>query len=406
MVEQAQASLKLRHPTVYLDQWVWIRLAKANIGKPLQRDDLRVLEAVRGAAERGFRFPLSSTHYEETTRVGSAEQRRELARVMAPISQMQTFRSHSSLLRHQFLVALHETVGRPTFRPTQPQVIGIGVHWAFAGVQAFFKVLDPTGRVIQSVDGAWLRHLNQYGEAAVLAGPMPEELPSLIELGYVMPQELEKREGSRVDYEEWLIERLAEEPRDLDELRAVVMAREVDHEYSQLLGEIFEEYRVSFATIAGGSTGMAMRAKAIAFTKLVSTARISVDLKVEVFRNRNRRWSWNMLRDIDALSIAVPYCHLVVADRDATSLLRRTGADKRHETVVIASLEKLPDQLDLLSNSAVDTSTGWDELGPNDGEYHLDAPGPMMYDEKLAGAQLRLIDDLGRLVTRPVPTGS
>jgi len=149
MEEQAQASLKLRHPTVYLDQWVWIRLAKANIGKPLQRDDLRVLESVRGAAERGIRFPLSSTHYEETTRVGSAEQRRELARVMAPISQMQTFRSHSSLLRHQFLVALHETVGRPTFRPTQPQVIGIGVYWAFAGVQAFFKVLDPTGRVVR-----------------------------------------------------------------------------------------------------------------------------------------------------------------------------------------------------------------------------------------------------------------
>ncbi len=150
---------------------------------------------------------------------------------------------------------------------------------------------------------------------------------------------------------------------------------------------------------------MAMRSKAIAFTKRVPTARISVDLKVEVFRNRNRRWSWNMLRDIDALSIAVPYCHLVLADRDATSLLRRTEADKRHETVVISSFEKLPDQLDLLSNSAVDASTGWDELGLNDGEYHFDAPGPLMYDEKLAGAQLRLIDDLGRLVTRPAPDG-
>lgn len=70
---------------------------------------------------------------------------------------------------------------------------------------------------------------------------------------------------------------------------------------------------------------MASRAKAVAFTEKVPTARISAELKVEVFRNRSRGWSWNMLRDVDALSLAVPYCHLVVADRDATALLRRTG---------------------------------------------------------------------------------
>ena len=393
---------KLSRPTVYLDQWVWIRLANASLGKPQRSDDLRVLEAVRGAAARGVCFPLSRTHYEETTRVRSAKQRRALADVMAPISQMQTFRGHSSLLRHQFLVALHETVGRPTFRPPEPQVIGVGVHWAFTGVQAFTKVVDPNGRVLQSVDGAWLRHLNQYGEAALLAGPMPDELPSLLELGYVMPQELEKREGSRVEYEEWLTHRLADQPKDIDELRAVVMAREVEHEYSRLLGELFAEYRVTYATIAGGSTGMAMRAKAIAFTERVPTARISVDLKVEVFRNRNRRWSWNMLRDIDALSIAVPYCHLVVADRDATALLRRTGADKLYDTIMTASLDAVPEYLERLSDVATDTTNGWDILGPDDGCYHLDAPDALSYSEALAGSALRMIDDSGQFVTRPM----
>lgn len=395
-----QLPRKPSRPTVYLDQWVWIRLAKANVGKPLRRDDLRVLDAVRDAAARGICFPLSATHYEETARVRSADQRRELARVMAPISLMQTFRCHSSLLRHQFVVALHETVGRPTFRPPEPQVVGIGAYWAFAGVQAFFKVLDPNERLIQSIDGAWLRHLNQYGEAALLAGPMPDELPALLELGYVMPQELETREGSRVEYEDWLTHRLANESPNVDELRAVVMAREIEHEYSRLLGELFAEYRVSYGTIAGGSTGMAMRAKAIAFAERVPTARISVDLKTEVFRNRSRRWSWNMLRDVDALSISVPYCHLVVAHRDATTLLRRTGADRRHGTVVISSIDDLPEHLELLSDSSTDTSTGWDSLGPDDGEYHLDAPNPLEYDEVLAGASLRLVDDLGGLVTR------
>lgn len=396
-----QSRLKLSRPTVYLDQWVWIRLAKANVGRPHRSDDLRVLQAVRDAAARGVRFPLSTTHYEETARVGSADKRRELARVMGPISQMQTFRGHNSLLRHQFLVALHETVGRPTFRPPEPQVIGIGVHWAFAGVQAYFKVLDPNGRVINSVDGAWLRHLNQYGEAALLAGPMPDELPGLIELGYVMPKEIEGREGSRVEYEEWLTHRLADEPKSIDNLRAVVMAREMEHEYARLLSELFAEYRVSYATIAGGSTGMAMRAKAIAFTERVPTARISADLKVEIFRDRNRRWSWNMLRDIDALSVAVPYCHLVIADRDAAALLRRTGADKLYGTTVTASLQDLPAYLEPLSGAATDTTTGWDSLGPDDSDYHLQAPDILPYDLALAGASLRLVDSSDRIVMMP-----
>lgn len=387
---------KLARPTVYLDQWVWIRLAQANVGKPSRPGDRRVLDAVREAAAKGVCFPLSRTHYEETGRIGSAAKRRDLVEVMAPISQMQTFRGHGSLLRHQFLVALHETVGRPTFRPPEPQVIGVGVHWAFAGVQAFIRPIDPNGRVITSADGAWLRHLNQHAEAALLAGPAPDELPQLLERGYLMPQELERRAGSRVDYEAWLVNALAEKPKHVDELRALVMAREIWHEYSQLLGELFREYRVSFETIAGGSDGMASRAKAIAFTEKVPTARISAELKVEVFRNRSRRWSWNMLRDIDALSLAVPYCHLVIADRDAAALLRRTGSDKRHQTAVTASLDELPEQLADLDAIATDVSTGWDDIGPNDGEYHLEAPVALEYDETLAGAALRLVDESGQ----------
>jgi len=365
---------KLPRPTVYLDQWVWIRLAKANGGDPLRPDDHHVLDAVREAAAKGVCFPLSKTHYEETGRIGSVAQRRDLVQVMAPISQMQTFRGHGSLLRHQFLVALHETVGRPTFRPREPQVIGLGVHWAFAGVQAFIQLIDPNGRVIRSANGAWLRHLNQHAEAALLAGPAPDELPQLLERGYVMPQELERREGSRVDYEAWLVHALAEKPKDVSELRPLVMAREVWHEYSQLLGELFKEYRVSLETIAGGNTGKASRAKAVAFTEKVPTARISAELKVEVFRNKTRRWSWNMLRDVDALSLAVPYCHLVVADRDATALLRRTGADERHQTVVTASLDEVSERLAELTASATDTSTGWDRIGPDDGAYHMEPP--------------------------------
>ena len=140
--------MKLSRPAVYLDQWVWIRLARANVGRPQHNEDQRVLEAVRAAAATGIRFPLSATHYAETGRILDWRQRKDLTDVVAPISLMQTIRAQPVLMRHQFLVALHETLGRPTFRPPPPEVLGVGVHWAFSGVQAFFKVVNDEGQMI------------------------------------------------------------------------------------------------------------------------------------------------------------------------------------------------------------------------------------------------------------------
>ncbi|UWX97355.1 hypothetical protein N2K95_01255 [Arthrobacter zhaoxinii] len=398
-----QAPLKLLRPTVYLDQWVWIRLAKADAGSPKDMDDLRVLAAVRRAVTEGICFPLSATHYEETVRIRDYRQRQSLMKVMAPVSLMQTFRAHNVLLRHQFLVALHETVGRPTFRPANPEVIGIGVHWAMVGSQAFYKVLGADNQVISSVSGAWLRHLNQYAEAAVLAGPNPGELPGLLNAGYLMPRTLENQENSRLAYEQWLKRHLADQTTDPRELRAIIMAREISHEYSDLLGDIFGEYRLSFSTIADGRTGMAMRAKAIAFIERVPTARISTDLKTQLFRNKQRNWDWNMIRDIDALSLAVPYSHIVVADKDAASLLRRTEADKTYRTTVIEKLGQLPELLDELSLPSTNEGTLWDELGPDGDRYQLESPPALSYDTSLKGASLRLVDAAGRLMSGAGP---
>ena len=61
--------------SVYLDQWVWLRLAKADIGEPREDADTEVLAAVRRATAGGVAFPLSATHYMETSRITSPQRR-------------------------------------------------------------------------------------------------------------------------------------------------------------------------------------------------------------------------------------------------------------------------------------------------------------------------------------------
>jgi hypothetical protein len=120
-------------PCVYLDQWVWIRLARASKGGPQEAFDVRVLAAVQDAAEDGVAFPLSTTHYIETSKITNPRQRLGLARTMASISHCRTLRARKVLLRHQMLYAMHLTFGRPAFRPQPPEVLGTGIRWAFDG---------------------------------------------------------------------------------------------------------------------------------------------------------------------------------------------------------------------------------------------------------------------------------
>lgn len=386
-------------PSVYLDQWVWIRFARVIGGEPERRSDVAVLEAVAAAGERGVVFPLSATHYEETARVLDPRQRTALAGVMAPISQLRTLRSQGDLVRHQLLVAMHEMVGRPAFRPSPPEVLGVGVHWAFRGVKAQVRVLDPSGQ-IQDVDPSWLRQASQFFEAQVLAGPGDHEIEGLRRLGYISPREVEERPGNRLAWERVFAEKLKDESPSRAELRVWLLARELMHEYSHLLDRMLREYRLTFAAIAGGSNGKASRRRAVEFAERVPTLRIAADMKLEVFRNPGRRWSLNMLRDIDALSVALPYCRAVVADRDAAALVQRSSAPSRYGSVVIHELSRIPEVLEDLATEASASResdrTGWDAVGPGVGFRH-DLPERLVREGLPPGCVVRLCGPDGPL---------
>lgn len=396
---EADQPLKTTKPSVYLDQWVWIRLAQANLGKPVAAYDVALLRSVEAAAREGVAFPLSATHYEETIRIHDPAQRREIARVMATIAMGRTLRTQTDLVRHQLLLALHETIEKPAFRPSTPQVLGIGVHWAFRGTEGFMTVVDGDGLVLESVNPNWHRRLNQYCEFALIAGPSDAEIPILQKHGYIDPRFFETNRGNRLAWEESYVGQAAKF-KSREELRVALFLRELTHEYGASLQAIMNEYRLSISSIVNGNKANS-RAQMVAFSERVPTMRTAVEMKLELFRNPSRSWSWNMLRDIDALSVAVPYCHVVVGDRDAVHLLRRSGAPDRYGTTVIANLRDLPDLLtDLIAN--VDTQepdiSDWSSIGPGVG-FSIDQPEPLV--DAPEGVEIRLLDRLGGQISIP-----
>ncbi len=62
-------------------------------------------------------------------------------------------------------------------------------------------------------------------------------------------------------------------------------------------------------------------------------------------RNPQFRWQSNDIFDIDALSVAVAYCDLVVTDKQAANALRRGRVPERLGSQVFTNLDELADVL-------------------------------------------------------------
>lgn len=366
-------------PCVYLDQWVWIRLARAANGKPGEASDLKVLAAVQDAAESGVAFPLSTTHYLETSKITNPRQRNDIARTMASISHYRTLRARRVLLRHQMLHAMHVTFGRPVFRPQAPAVLGTGFRWAFDGEPGPMVLRGPDGPVDPTtIDRLpeFLRKANQLSELMIMAGPPDEEVGILREQYGYRPEAGKEIEASRLQWESTYVDLLAQHPASKAELRVRLQAREVIQEHLETFNALTAEYRINMNRALGYDPArpMVSRRRMVSFADAIPTLRIAVDLKVELFRNAAKPWSMNAIHDIDALSIAIPYCHIVVPDGEMASLLSRSGTGPRCGTRIISSLLEMADALPELTEQARDAPgdpTGWDWAGQWDG-YCLD----------------------------------
>ena len=364
---------------MYLDQWVWIRLARAANGEPRETTDAQVLAAVQGAAADGIAFPLSATHYIETSKTTDPRQRLDLARTMASISHCRTLRARRVLLQHQMLHAMYLNFGRPFFVPQVPEILGTGVRWAFDGEPGHMVLRGPDGLVDPAaIEGMseLLRKANQLAEVMILAGPSDADVDQLRQHHGYRPEAMIEVEASRLQWETSYIEILTQHPASKAELRVRLQVRELLHEHLAMYTALTREFRFNLSREISYDPDRpnVSRRHMVRFADAIPSMRIAVDLKVELFRNAAKPWSMNAIHDIDALSMAVPYCHIVVPDREMASLLSRSHAAERHGTQIITSLLALPGALRALAEQArraPGDRTGWDWAGPWDG-YCLD----------------------------------
>jgi hypothetical protein len=338
---------------VYLDLNHWIYLAKAATGHPDGARHLAALEALRRALASGkFMFVLSGTHHMEMEGIKSLRQRRDITDVMEELTSFRTLLSRAVLIQLEIEAALDELI---TTRPEPIQspltLIGDGVLHAF-GRRGGLRVWSAEGDdVTEKARLDWPQGPEAFDrwqaegelrlERSVLRGPTDEEAPELRAQGW-RPETArqiaeeraaeEQEQAARFDTEQGRWRR--------GRTRDVVAGRHMFIELNEWLSEGLAARGVKLMEHFDEPD------KARRFTDSMPSTDIAITLMTARHRNPQTRWTANDIFDIDALSVAVPYCDIVVTEQHACHVLKTARVEQRANTQLFDNLDELARLID------------------------------------------------------------
>jgi hypothetical protein len=332
-------------PLVYLDLNHWIGLAKAGTGHPDGERHRDAWEIVRRAQAV---FPLSTSHFMEMAGIADPRQRHDVAAVMEQLSSFICLMPAMLIMRMEIDAALQRI--DPSLSPYYGPIplLGRGVLQAFGrcgGLRVYSSAGDVTETARQSwPDGpeafeAWRETAERELDRSVLRGPTDEEAPELGALGWD-PTVARRGAEQRAQQEREQAERFAAEPHwRRGRIRDVVAGRYLLTDAQAALAEVLSAHGRRLASIVSDPPS------ARQFIDSMPSADVRISLLVAAHRNPQTRWTPNDFFDIDAMSIAVPYCDIVVTEKHASHVLHAAGLPALTGATVLTTLDELAERL-------------------------------------------------------------
>jgi len=228
------------------------------------------------------------------------------------------------------------------------RLVGTGVLHS-VGRDGRLRVRDVAGNditeVVREQSGdpagfdAMLRDAHRELDRRVLTGPADAAEEARLRADGWLPDAAVTIAETRAQRERELVDILNADPRwRLGRLRDVVTAREAVHELLEIVTNM------TYARSPDGALFtelFASREASRRTARSMPSVALVIELKTQYHRNAQLTWNTNTIFDIDALSIAVPYCDAVVTEKHAVHSLRRVHLDEAMNTAILRS----PDQL-------------------------------------------------------------
>ena len=311
--------------TVYLDQKDWIDLARAVYSDKATGPQRAIARNLKALADSGVvRFPVSDTHLMEASKICNQQRRLQLASVFARFAQGWFLASRQARLAfeiEQALARLLEIAPRSaTFEP-----VAKNFFWAFG-------------------EGLFLAELLSIGEERLQRMSNAREPETLLR-DYLAFDDEHLRTVA--------IERLTKGREELAsrmEARRVRMRQESEdmrvRVYSALLFcESKEKFQVGLRALDRTSSELLAlpHERVAAVIDLIPCFDVERGLTIRGERDGPR--NINDIFDIAALTGAIPYCDIVLADNFWVHICRVSGIATKYQTAILSSLEELEAEL-------------------------------------------------------------
>jgi hypothetical protein len=326
-------------------------LAQADTGHPDGPRYAAALQAARAARTTGTAiFPLSRTHYEETLKITDPRQRGDLARVMEQLSGFAALPARRLTALYELDTALAPAMGIQTSALTPTDLLGRGFRWAHA-LPITGRIVGPDGkdgtellrqRLGPGAADKLMASLDLLTERTMLTGPASQDLHRLQALGYdptAITQAAQDRADNEVAFSAIVPDHVRRHPTDL--LDRVLVRELNDPDMVRAWKDLTEAYGMRVFDALPEHNPAAART----LTRSMPGTDVAAVLKTNRHRDATRAWTSNDMFDIDALTVAVPYCDVVGTDNDQAHALIITGLATRMGTTIMRSVAELPDHL-------------------------------------------------------------
>ena len=314
---------------IYLDQAKWIDLSKCRLGR---RDGEKFEDsydaAMQAVANRDASFVLSCAHYFETQRRAEPTSRRHLGEVMAKLSLFNTIAPVHTIVPaeiRQYLTG--ETL------PTQIEIFGTGFNHAFSTNLLKHTTDASIAEFPLALQSILREKLRQEVELFVLAAPPDAAIASreILETASKISEismKFAELQGA--------ISHRATKYRLRHRLEDVSAMTEVADILKPLKAE-FDACGFDLLETLGD------REKILDLLHGLPSRWVASELRRMRLRNPQQPWTRSDSNDILALSIAVPYCDVVVTERQWATHINQLGLAEQYGTTVRHDLTELAD---------------------------------------------------------------
>jgi hypothetical protein len=339
-------------PLVYLDLNHYINIAKALKAEVPAASSTKVLPgyvelaaAARAAKTSGrAMFPLSNIHFMELSKVKDPQKRADVAAAMEELSDFNYILDRVTLAQLEMDAGLALIYGAEKSQDEDLPLIAPSFAHGF-GRSGNLTVHDAAGNdtsgAVRDQMGApaftkLFADMNLEMERAMLRGPSNEEIPELLARGFD-PEVFRRGQQSRLGFELETKQILIDHPEwRRGRLRDLISGRDVVHEWMDLFVKLLLEREED-----GLPHELPSESEMPGFWAAMPQVQVAISIKTRYHRNLERNWKTNDICDIDAMSIAYPYCDAVFTDRDARAAI----VDNRDLRRIPTFTPKRPEEL-------------------------------------------------------------